>query len=140
MGWSWALWVLHTIVVATIVPCLPLGEGSLVLDKAPPPVPRLGRPIACVYVDNVSALGVDRRSVSKLWRAICECLEAAGLHLHEFVAPHGALELVGLVLVAKPVGSSTSHRGYGRSARLRRLLLGCGSCMLGNLCVGLVMQ
>ena len=101
MGWSWALWALHTIVVAVIEPSLPLGVGSMVLDKATPPVPRRGTPVVCVYVDNVSVLGVHLASVRALWQLICEVLEGSGFHLHEYVSPHGAVELVGLVFVSK---------------------------------------
>ena len=71
----------------------------MVLDKAPPPVPRRGRPIVCVYVDNVSILGVDLPSVLAFWRSVCEILEGSGLHLHGYVSPLGALELVGLLFV-----------------------------------------
>ena len=81
------------------MPSLPFGVCSIVLDKAPPPVPRRGRPVVRVYVDNVSMLGVVLPSVLALWRSVCEILEAPGLHLHEHVSPHGAPELVGLVFV-----------------------------------------
>ena len=139
MGWCWTLWALHTIVVAIIVPSLPLGVGSMVLDKAPPPVPRRGRLVVCVYVDIVSILGVDLPSVLALWRSVCKILEGSGLHLHEYVSPHGALELVGLVFVSKsfwiqhkPARLWKFRRASAALARLRFVFAWQLMCWLGH--------
>jgi hypothetical protein len=42
MGWSWALWAMHTTVSTIVASVLPGGTGALVLDRASSPVLQKG--------------------------------------------------------------------------------------------------
>ena len=58
MGWSWALWAVHSTVAHWTAEAL-RGPCFLIMDRQPPPTPAPERLTASIYVDNVLVLGLS---------------------------------------------------------------------------------
>lgn len=82
MGWSWALWAVHSTVAHWTAEALG-SPARLVMDRLPPPTPSSGRPTASVYVDNVVVLGLTAADANDGLSKVRRQLHALGLATHE---------------------------------------------------------
>ena len=88
MGWSWALWVVHSLVSHIVQGTAP--EGSLVEERRP--AVRLTRSCtaAGAYVDNFMVLGCSLESTTARYLSILKAFGDLGIALHELNEPTDA--------------------------------------------------
>ncbi|CAK0844871.1 unnamed protein product [Prorocentrum cordatum] len=96
MGWSWALWAVHSSVTSWVADTLPGGARRLLLDKQPAPVAAPFRPTGSVYVDNVSFLGLSSDDVGLALQAAKDKLDSLGIAYHEVEGPATHFTTVGV--------------------------------------------
>ncbi|CAK0895895.1 unnamed protein product [Prorocentrum cordatum] len=96
MGWSWALWAVHSSVTSWVSDTLPGGARRLLLDKQPAPVAAPFRPTGSVYVDNVSFLGLSSDDVGHALQAAKDKLDSLGIACHEVEGPATHFTTVGV--------------------------------------------
>ena len=65
MRWSWALWIVQCILTAAVIPVLPHGADSLVLDRGALPLASADSPIVSIYVDNLAVVELSRKLVDE---------------------------------------------------------------------------
>ncbi|CAK0868029.1 unnamed protein product, partial [Prorocentrum cordatum] len=97
MGWSWALWVVHSSVTSWVGHALTGGPASLVLDRQPPRPAAPGRPAGSVYVDNVGILGLSAADAAAGLASVMEELDRRGIVYHEVCEPSLEFGMVGVV-------------------------------------------
>ncbi|CAK0861426.1 unnamed protein product [Prorocentrum cordatum] len=97
MGWSWALWVVHSSVTSWVGHALSGGPASLVLDRQPPRPAAPGRPAGSVYVDNVGILGLSAADAAAGLASVMEELDRRGIVYHEVCEPSLEFGMVGVV-------------------------------------------
>lgn len=128
MGWSWALWAVHTTVSHWVGLTSDLSPDPLMLeDKRVAPPAHSDAAVAAVYVDNRIIFGADLACVERRFRRVLRAFEALGLRLHEIEEPcagAGPFEVVGLVVDA---AEGTVRPKTARAWRLHRGLLGLAS-------------
>ncbi|CAK0845014.1 unnamed protein product [Prorocentrum cordatum] len=96
IGWSWALWAVHSSVTSWVSDTLPGGARRLLLDKQPAPVAAPFRPTGSVYVDNVSFLGLSSDDVGQALQAAKDKLDSLGIARHEVEGPATHFSTVGV--------------------------------------------
>ena len=112
MGWSWALWAIHSIVSHESAVALG-GYDRLIKDRETPPSPQSGRPTASVYVDNVRIFGTSRGDADKGLHKVLKRLEAKGLACHEIERAATEFDTVGLRCKGKrKILLHTDHRAW----------------------------
>ena len=124
MGWSWALWAVHSIVANETGLALS-GPQCIIRDKEVPPSPQPGIPTASIYVDNVQVFGVSRSDADRALHRILKRLRHKGLLCHEIVRATQDFEMVGLRCSGKTRRlRHTDHRAWrlylGSLSLLRR--------------------
>ena len=102
MGWSWVLWVMQCILTAAVIPVLPHGSGSLVLDRGAPPLISADSPIVFIYVDNHAVAGLSCESVDGLMLLVIQVLGRMGFRWHEHIPAATVFKLVGVLWDRSP--------------------------------------
>ena len=117
MGWSWALWAVHSTVAHWTALALG-GANRLVMDRLAPPTPASGRPTASVYVDNVVVLGLSPEDSDAGLRLVRKKLHDLGSATHEEEAASSSFA-VGVQF------DGGSRRVRATDAKAWRLYLAC---------------
>lgn len=88
MGWSWALWAVHTTVSYWVGLTSDLSPDPLMLgDKRVAPLVHGTAAVAAVYVDNIVIFGADLAGVERRFKRVRQAFDELGLRLHEIEEP-----------------------------------------------------
>ena len=118
MGWSWALWAVHSTVAHWTARALG-GANRLVMDRLAPPTPAPGRPTASVYVGNVVVLGLSPEDSNAGFRLVRKRLHDFGFATHEEKEASSSFTAVGVQF------DGGSRRVRATDAKAWRLYLAC---------------
>ena len=129
MGWSWALWAIHTTVSSILARSVP----RLLQDRTVAPTMSRGDSVGAVYVDNFCIFGYDASKVQQQWQQVLSDMGTLDIQLHELVPPTvdpEVAEVVGLELRAKSrrlrPKLARAWRLYGALHAFRRLRAAAG--------------
>ena len=116
MGWSWAMWIVQSIVSGVLRSVMLPGEPDLVEDRRPKRRLRGDEVATGGYVDNFLVLGASRLTVQRRFLAICERFREIGIALHELreACDDAGFDYLGLEF-------STDHRLRPQRPRAWRL-------------------
>lgn len=95
MGWSWSLYFCNE-AITDLATCSP--SSQLVQDKEPVPTLQPGRPLAAIYVDNLTAIGGTRSDSIRACEEFEHIAAERGLSIHEPDRGMIELESLGLIL------------------------------------------
>ena len=87
MGWSWAMWVVQSIVENVLLHSAEPGNDQLVADRRPAARLQMGRPLAGGYVDNFLIVAACRDDAVRRYRAVLQGFAVLGIALHELREP-----------------------------------------------------